>query len=84
MEASQGSPNFYDLARVDGKGNKIGRASASEPLFIDLPSARHGTERLNTQEDWLPLATADPAFWFKETTVSEEASAERCPTSREW
>ncbi len=84
MEASQDSPNFYDLAKVDGKGNKIGRASASEPLVTGPPSARHGTEGLNTQEDWLPLATADPAFWLKETTITEEASAERCPKSKEW
>ncbi len=79
MEASQGLPNFYDLAKVDGKGNKIGRASASEPLVTGPPSARHGTEGLNTQEDWLPLATADPAFWLKETTITEEHGGTKMP-----
>ncbi len=60
MEASQVSPDLYGLTRVDGKENKIERASASEPLSTGPPNAQHGTERLNTQEGWLPLRLPTP------------------------
>lgn len=79
MEASQVSPNLYGLTRVDSKEDIIERASASEPLSAGPPSAQHSTERLNTKEEWLPLAAADPAFWLKETNVSEERIARKMP-----
>ena len=67
------------MTRVDGKEDMIERASTSEPLSAGPPSAQHSTERLNTQEDWLPLAATDPAFWLKETNVSEERIARKMP-----
>lgn len=66
MEAARVPANFYGLPGTDGEDDKIGRPSANEPPLTGPRSAQHNTEGLNTQEDWLPLASADPTFWLKE------------------
>lgn len=66
MEAAQVPPNFHALAGIDGKDGKIGRTSTNEPPVTGPQIAQYDTEGLNTRDDWLPLATADPTFWLKE------------------
>ena len=67
MEAAQVPTSFYSLAGIDGKDDKIGRTTANTPPVTGPRGARYDTEGLDIQEDWLPLATGDPAFWLKET-----------------
>ncbi len=79
MEAAQVPPNFHGSAGIEGKDDKIGRTAANEPPVTGPRSAQYDTEGLNTQEDWLPLAAADPAFWLKETIVNEERIVRKVP-----
>lgn len=66
MKAAPAAPIPHGLA---GMNDRIEITFANEPPVTGPRSAQDGaTEGPNAKEqDWLPLVTADPAFWLKET-----------------
>ena len=67
MKAAPAAPIPHGLA---GMNDGIERTFANEPPVTCPRSAQKdgATEGPNAkEEDWLPLVTADPAFWLKET-----------------
>jgi hypothetical protein len=64
VEATPAESNPHLIARTDGGG---ARTSGDEGSSVAGPRAvRTGvTKETYSKEDWLPLASADPAFWLK-------------------
>lgn len=65
----EGTPVTQDPRRSSRSGGKNGgtrKYFANESPVAGPRSTRVSpTRRPNVQEDWLSLATADPAFWLK-------------------
>ena len=64
MEATPAESKTHIIARSDGGGT---RPSGDAGSSVAGPRAvRTGvTRETYSKEDWLPLASADPAFWLK-------------------
>lgn len=64
MEATPAESNPHIIARTDGGG---ARTSGDESSSVANPRVvRTGaTKETYSNEDWLSLASADPAFWLK-------------------
>jgi len=64
LEATPAESNPHIIARTDVGGTRI---SGDEGSSVAGPQAvRTGvTRETDSKEDWLPLASADPAFWLK-------------------
>ena len=64
MEATPAQSNPHIIAQTDGGRT---RPSGDEGSSVAGPRAVRtgGTKVTYSKEDWLPLASADPAFWLK-------------------
>lgn len=64
MEATPAESNPHLIARTDGGGARTSRDEGS--TVADPRAVRTGvTKETYSEEDWLPMASADPAFWLK-------------------
>lgn len=66
MESAPFTPDQHGLPGTNGKDRRRGQPSANKPPAAGPRStnAAPAKERA-AREDWLALATADPAFWVK-------------------
>ncbi len=64
MEATSAQSNPHIIAQTDGGET---RPSGDEGSSVAGPRAVRtgGTKETYSKEDWLPLSSADPAFWLK-------------------
>lgn len=66
MEATPAGSNPHIIARIDGGGARTSRderSSVANPRVVRTGT----TKETYNNEDWLSLASADPAFWLKGT-----------------
>jgi len=64
VEATPARSNPHIIAQTDGGGT---RPSGDEGSSVAGPRSVRtgGTKETYSKEDWLPLSSADPAFWLK-------------------
>ena len=64
MEAGPRASSTQGVARIDGRRE---RTSAGKASSVTTPQGTQAgaTEERGVREDWLYVATADPASWLK-------------------
>lgn len=64
MKAVPRTSSTQEVARIDARRE---RTSAGKASSVTTPQGNHAgaTEERGVQEDWLYVATADPASWLK-------------------